>query len=81
MAKRQVFNVQYDRKAGGWKVEQQGGGTVARAETKASAVDEGRRIGNDILGAGGVAQLRIKGRDGRIQAEHTYGADPRRARG
>lgn len=27
------------------------------------------------------SQLRIKGRDGKIQTEHTYGADPRRTKG
>ena len=27
------------------------------------------------------SQLTIRGRDGRIQTEHTYGADPRRRKG
>jgi hypothetical protein len=48
---------------------------------KADAVAEGVKLARAHLAAGGRAQLVIRGKDGRIQSERTYGADPRRSRG
>lgn len=48
---------------------------------KDDAIAEGRNWCLAEYRQGGLAQLRIKGRDGRIQEERTYGADPRRFKG
>jgi Uncharacterized protein conserved in bacteria (DUF2188) len=48
---------------------------------KVDAVALGRRMALAHRAAGGLAQLRIKGRNGRIQTEHSYGHDPRRFKG
>lgn len=53
----------------------------SRYERKADAVAEGVRMGRAHLASGQLAQLVIRGKDGRIQQERTYGADPRRSRG
>ena len=63
-------------KTGGWTLTL-GGGRERQFTTKAEAVSEGARQGR----ANGHAQLVIKGRNGRIQSERTYGADPRRRKG
>jgi hypothetical protein len=52
-------------------------GTSGRQRKKADIVRIMRRICRENQ----PSQLRIKGRDGRIQTEHTYGADPRRYKG
>lgn len=51
---------------------------VYRSKTKLEAVAKGRKMCRDLLADGVLSQLRIKGRDGRVQTEHTYGDDPRR---
>ena len=48
---------------------------------KADAVAEGVKLGRAHLVAGGLAQLVIRGKNGRIQSERTYGKDPRRSKG
>ena len=63
-------------KGGGWTLNL-GGGQDRQFKTKAEAVRAGAREGR----ASGHAQLTIKGRNGRIQSERTYGADPRRTKG
>jgi hypothetical protein len=52
-------------------------GNATKFRTKEQAVREGASQGR----RNGHAQLIIKGRDGRIQNERTYGADPRRSKG
>ena len=62
-------------KGEGWTVS---GGEQARTyRTKQEAVRQAAATGR----ANGYAQVVIKGRDGRIQSERTYGADPRRSKG
>jgi hypothetical protein len=63
-------------KSGGWTLNL-GGGQERQFTTKTEAVQFGAREGR----ANGHAQLVIKGRNGRIQSERTYGADPRRSKG
>jgi len=63
-------------KGGGWTLSL-GGGQERDFSTKLEAVRVGAREGR----ANGHAQLIIKGRNGRIQDERTYGADPRRTKG
>lgn len=77
MAKRRVLHVVPDGNAG-WKVK---GAGAARAtsthSTKAQAVDAARRSAKRDA----PSQVKIHGKDGRIQTEHTYDQDPYPPRG
>ena len=75
MAKRQQFIVQTNPKRGGWDLTKPNADrAVAHFETKAEAVE----VGREKARAAEPGQLIIKGRNGRIQTEHTYGSDPER---
>jgi Uncharacterized protein conserved in bacteria (DUF2188) len=63
-------------KGEGWMLSM-GGGNAKTFRTKEEAVRAGASQGRQ----NGHAQLIIKGRNGRIQSERTYGADPRRTKG
>jgi uncharacterized protein DUF2188 len=76
MAARTRMTVSPAKGGDGWTLNL-GGGGERRFGTKAEAVQAGAREGR----ANGHAQLIIKGRNGRIQDERTYGADPRRTPG
>jgi hypothetical protein len=62
-------------KGEGWTVS--GGDQAKTYQTKEEAVRQAAAAGR----ANGYAQVVIKGRNGRIQSERTYGADPRRTKG
>jgi uncharacterized protein DUF2188 len=76
MPARQRITVAPAKGGDGWMVSV-ASGNATRFQTKEQAVragaSQGRRHGH--------AQLIIKGRNGRIQSERTYGADPRRTKG
>ena len=76
--KREVFEVE-PRDAGRFAVQREKSQRASRVfDTKREAVNEGARRGREIEKDGGLAQLRIKGENGRVQSERTYGKDPRR---
>lgn len=62
-------------------VVRRGQSAVASWSTKAAAVQHGCRLAREHYAAGGLAQVVVRGKDGRIQQERTYGADPRRSKG
>jgi hypothetical protein len=62
---------------GGWQGTAQGGAAGKTHRTKPEALKAAVRQAK----ATDLGLVRIKGRDGRIQSERTYGADPRRYRG
>jgi hypothetical protein len=62
-------------KGEGWTVS--GGDQAKTYRTKEEAVRQAAAAGR----ANGYAQVVIKGRNGRIQSERTYGTDPRRTKG
>jgi uncharacterized protein DUF2188 len=74
MAARQRLTVSPAKK-GGWILSIDGAENTYR--TKDQAVKAGASKGRQ----NGHAQLVIKGRNGRIQSERTYGGDPRRTKG
>jgi hypothetical protein len=76
MAARQRMTVSPAQGKGGWTLSIAGAGENTY-RTKAEAVKAGASKGRQ----NGHAQLVIKGRNGRIQSERTYGADPRRTKG
>jgi uncharacterized protein DUF2188/CopG antitoxin of type II toxin-antitoxin system len=72
-ARREVIEVLPNRQ-GGWDVKRQGGnGGGSHHTLKAEAVAEARERAK----AAELGQVRVRGRDGRIQTEWTYGKDPR----
>ena len=76
MAKRQRLTVAPAKGKDGWVLNIADGGESSY-RTKDQAVKAGASKGRQ----NGHAQLMIKGRDGRVQSERTYGADPRRSKG
>lgn len=70
MAKRTQYEVK-PSKSGGWDGTRNGQ-RVAHQETKAPVVEKIRREARNE----GNSQVKIKGGDGRIQEERTYGKDP-----
>jgi Uncharacterized protein conserved in bacteria (DUF2188) len=76
MPTRQRITVAPAKARDGWTVSV-ARGNATTFKTKDQAVRAGASQGRQ----NGHAQLIIKGRDGRIQSERTYGADPRRTKG
>jgi Uncharacterized protein conserved in bacteria (DUF2188) len=76
MAARQRLTVSPAKAKDGWILNIVGDGEHSYP-TKDQAVKAGASKGRQ----NGHAQLIIKGRNGRIQSERTYGADPRRTKG
>lgn len=77
---RKVYTVQSDPKGGGWRGEAQGSArAVAKGSNKAEVVKKTIETAKKQP----EAQVRIKGRDGRIQEERSYprSSDPRRTKG
>ena len=58
----------------GWDVRARHGATLSHHDTKDAAIDAGRKAAKEAE----LGQLVVKGRDGRIQEEFTYGEDPER---
>jgi len=72
MAKRTTYDVQPAKQRGGWDVVKEGGAAVSHHQTKPPAIESAvRHAKHEPLG-----EVRIKGRDGKIQDERTYGKDP-----
>jgi len=64
--------------ANGWEVKRQGSGeTEWLVDNKDNAVNHAREMAK----ANQPSQIVIHTRDGRIETEHTYGADPRETPG
>jgi hypothetical protein len=61
---------------GGWEVRRDGDGEK-EFERKSDALANAKEQAK----AEKPSQIRIHGRDGRFQNEHTYGTDPRRSKG
>jgi hypothetical protein len=76
-SERQVYEVA-PSKRGGWDVKKEGGERASgHHPTKAEAVVDARQRAK----AAPLGQIRVKGTNGQIQTEWTYGKDPRRTRG
>lgn len=54
---------------------------VSQHRWKFAAVLSAQRLAKAVRREGGLSQVVIHGRDGRIQLEWTYGADPKRTKG
>ena len=73
---RKVYRVRPDRQVGGWKIET-GSRTLSQHGTKEEALKRGRELAR----AQSLGQLVVHGASGQIQAEYTYGKDPRATKG
>ena len=75
--KRVVYEVGWDKWCEAWVVTRRGKRGRTLYETKEKAIKAARLCANlDLL-----SQVVIKGKNGRIQTEYTYGKDPRRYKG
>ena len=79
--KRVVFRVQATKdRAFPWKLT--GNGSVDHYKSKSNAIANGALLCGYMYRDQGIrTQLVIHGKDGRIQSERTYGADPVRRKG
>jgi hypothetical protein len=77
MSQRRIYDVSPDG-GEGWSVKRRGADKATRnTENKDAAIDAARtRAKNADEG-----QIVIRGQDGKIQREHTYGNDPERRKG
>ena len=73
MPSRKVFHVLPDR-AAGWKVSERGGSKGSTFKRKTEAVSFARSTARRAP----LGQVIVHGRNGKVQAEYTYGEDPRR---
>lgn len=77
-----VLEMRYAKARQEWELIQRGKSTaLERALTKAALLNAARERARAIQRRGRPAQLVVKGKDGRIQFENTYGRDPRRSKG
>lgn len=75
MSKRTVIHVVPD--SPGWKVQQAGYKSSQKFPKKKDALTWAK----DIAESCRPSQIKIHGKDGKIQTEHTYGKDPERFKG
>lgn len=81
MATRRIrLSVIFSRERGQWQLKE-GARVISGFASKRKAIDEGRLAGRSYWDAGRLAQLVVKGKNGRIMFENTYGKDPRRHKG
>lgn len=76
MAKRTVYEVRWHKGWGTWAIYEDSH-EISNWQRKPFAVDHARRYAR----ANQPSILRVKGKNGRIQFEATYGRDPRRHKG
>lgn len=72
MAKRTTYHVTKNR-SDGWNVIKEG---AQRASGNFGTKQEAINRGKELAKGAPLGQIKIHGRDGRIQTEHTYGKDP-----
>ena len=78
--KRAVWSVTWLKKAGRWRLTGPHG--FWWLDVKMDAVKDGAKRARAYHESKGTpTQLRVKGKNGRIQFEHTYGKDPRKSKG
>lgn len=71
MVKRKVYHVTPNQD-GGWNVQKEGGQRASgNFDTKHEAIQRGK----DLAKSAPLGQIKIHGKDGKIQTEHTYGQD------
>lgn len=80
MKKRRVLWVEWSKRERAWVVRGLPYG-LGWFLVKQEAVSWAAANCRHHLAAGTTSQLKIRGKNGRIQSERTYGADPRRHRG
>lgn len=73
---RLIIDVVYKQAA--WHCEWRGFGRSEEWPTKVHALESAIEDATDHEALGGLAQVVVHRRDGRIQEERTFGADPRR---
>lgn len=80
MSKRLVIHITPNKRGGvkDWKIAKEGSKQpIAVFENKEKAIKKARGIAKKQE----PSQIKIHGKTGKIQTEHTYGADPRKYKG
>jgi len=72
MARRKVYHV-VPQGESGWAVKKEG---AQRASGLYGRKDEAVAEAKRLAKASNLGQIKIHGKDGKFQTEHTYGADP-----
>lgn len=63
---------------GGWNVKSEGAKrTIRNFEDKVDALAKAKEVAKNVP----LGQVKVQGRDGKIQTEYTYGKDPERTLG
>lgn len=78
--KRVRYVVSPAKRAGNWQLTSKGRAAYVMG-TQAAAIRAGASICRQLWADGQPAELIIKGRNGRIRDNRTYGNDPKRIRG
>lgn len=78
--RRRVYRIAWDARARRWVIRGPAAGFMP-FRTKAAAVDVGVEHCRFLLDLNLRSQLVIHRRDGTIESERTYGADPKRTKG
>jgi len=79
--RRLIIDVKRTPSGAGWTAEWRGLGRHTDYDTKARALAQAQLEAQTHELRGGLAQIVVHKRDGRIQYEATFGADPRRSVG
>jgi hypothetical protein len=74
---RKVVHVTYRDKGSLWHVTGESGRSLVSHLRKSDAINDARERAQ----AGALGQVVIHGKDGKIEREYTYGADPRKSKG
>ncbi len=70
---REVFDVQLGADGKRWEIQKEGNDRAsATAGTQQQAIARAKELAKKAT----LGQVRVKGRDGKIRTEHTYGKDP-----
>lgn len=77
---RLVLHLVHANSDGRWHLKD-GERVLASFDTKAEALEEGKKRGSESQKSGRDAQLMVHREDGSFETEHTYGHDPRRTPG
>lgn len=77
---RKVLRIEPSQNSG-WRLSVPGETAYRVFDKKEYAVATGRNLCRDILENGGLAQLVVHKKNGKIQTEYTYGKDPRKSKG
>lgn len=78
--RRKIYFLGWNKHKAVWQLTTAGGPAILSSSTREQALSDARTYcRTEYRSRGRLCQLRVRGKtDGRVQFEHTYGADPKR---